>query len=87
VQFLLFLSAMIAGLTGFVSGERAVEPRQVEQAIAAAASAAEMATVAERAVASTEPGLTVPRPVRTAFAPAPAPRLSGRAPVDERRLE
>jgi hypothetical protein len=86
VQFLLFLSAMLAGLTGFMSGERTVEPRQVEQAVAVASVLAEAAPVAAETVAlAVPPARTVGR-VRTAL-PAATTRLPGLAPVDERRLE
>lgn len=86
MQFLLFLSAMLAGLTGFMSGDRAVEPRQVEQAIAAAA-AAEIAPAARsvaRAALPTAPAPRRARVLRPVEAAAPRPGL---APVDERRRE
>lgn len=86
LQFLLFLSAMLAGLTGFMSGERTVEPRQVERAVAIASVLAEAAPVAADAV-------TLPAPPAVALgrlriAPRPAtPARASLAPVDERRLE
>lgn len=86
LQFLLFLSAMLAGLTGFMSGERAVEPRQVEQAIAAASALAEAAPVATEAVALAIPSQPFHASRREAL-PRSAPRLTSLAPVDERRLE
>jgi hypothetical protein len=87
VQFLLFLSAMLAGLSGLVSGDRAVEPRQVEQALAAAAAVAEIAPACVEAVTPVPlPAAATPQAIRPAL-PGAAPRLAGRAPVDERRLE
>jgi len=90
VQILLFLSAMLAGFTGLISGDRAVEPRHVEQAIAAVSGIAESssATVAkaEVAVAAAMPARSAPAATST-FAPAPAEAPRGLAPVDERRLE
>jgi hypothetical protein len=86
LQFLLFLSAMLAGLTGFMSGERAVEPRQVEQAVAAAAVLAEAAPVAAEAVALRAPSAAIPAARRAALPPA-GRRLASLPRVDERRLE
>ena len=87
MQFLLILSAMLAGLTGLVSGDRAVAPRQVEQAVAGAAALAEAAPAsAEAAATASAPALRVPR-LTSALRPAAVAPLAGRAPVDERRLE
>jgi hypothetical protein len=78
---------MLAGLTGFVSGERAVEPRQVEQAIGAAAAAAESAPLAETAALSAAPAPAASRFKRQGFAPASQAVPRGLAPIGERRLE
>lgn len=90
VQFLLVLSAMLASLTGFMSGDRAVEPRHVEQAISAASAIADAAPAAVRkaeiAAPLTAPALAAPAVVRP-FYPAAVAALAGLAPVDERRLE
>ena len=86
MQFLLFLSAMLAGLTGFMSGDRAVEPRQVEQAIAAASVLAEAAPATAEAAALAPREAAVPARLRAPL-PAATPRLHSLAPVDERRLE
>ena len=90
VQFLLVLSAMLASLTGFISGDRAVEPRHVEQAISAAAAIADAAPAAVRTVEVAAqfaaPALVAPAAIR-AFYPAADAAMAGLAPVDERRLE
>jgi hypothetical protein len=88
VQFLLVLSAMLAGLTGFMSGDRTVEPRQVEQAVAAAAAIAQVApATAEAAAVTAAPAAALPVRFRKAWSPASFAAPRGLAPVDERRLE
>lgn len=91
LELLLFLSAMLAGLTGLISGDRAVETRQVERTAVAVSAAVEIGARAAEAGQEAMAAYPVPhrafRPGSDAEPGATDEAIPQAAPVDERRLE
>lgn len=91
MELLLFLSAMLAGLTGLISGERAVETRQVERTAVAVTAAVDPGVRVAEAGSIAKAVLPGPsgsfRPASEAGPAAAAQVRPQSAPVDERRLE
>ncbi|WP_380878826.1 hypothetical protein ACFB49_18830 [Sphingomonas sp. DBB INV C78] len=88
LQLLLFLSALLSGLTGVISGDRVAAPSSLERASAEAAVAAE--ELAEAVAQASLVPFVRPAPIMMASAPhfavAAAPLADIRR-ISERRLE
>ncbi|HEY0623916.1 MAG TPA: hypothetical protein VGD28_12675 [Sphingomonas sp.] len=89
VQVLLFLSALLAGLTGAFAGDRdlRVAQRQSETAIARAADVAAVAVAAVATARNAIPAATPQVPAAASFAIHDAPALRPVRLTSERRLE
>lgn len=90
LELLLFISAMFAGLTGLISGERGFDGRPAERAAVSAVAAAEVAVSAAEAVAEVTARRPGYPPVATADDSWPTEadlRTPRERAVDGRRLE